>query len=74
VFGTANASVTTVLRMRDGETIIIGGLKIKNRDYETMRLPLLGDIPLIGALFGRTEINITESQLIILMTVHLVGS
>jgi len=74
VFGTANASVNTVLRMRDGETIILGGLKIKNRDYETMRLPLLGDIPLIGALFGRTEISITESQLIILMTVHMVGS
>ena len=74
VFGTANASISTVLRMRDGETIILGGLKVKNRDYRTNRLPILGDIPFIGALFGTTEINITENQLIILMTVHLVGS
>ncbi|MCK4719121.1 type II and III secretion system protein, partial [bacterium] len=74
IFGTATANISTVLRMRDGETIILGGLKIKNRDYQTARLPLLGDIPLIGALFGKTIINITESQLIILMTVHMVGS
>jgi len=74
IFGTANSSISTVLRMRDGETIILGGLKIKNRDETRNRIPLLGDIPFIGAIFGNTTIVTTESQLIILMTVHLVGN
>ena len=74
VFGTANASITTVLRMRDGETIILGGLRTRIRDYETRRIPLLGDLPLIGPLFGRTQIQKQDSNLVIIMTVHLVGT
>jgi len=74
VFGTANASVTTILRMRDGETIILGGLRTRIRDYKTARIPLLGDLPLIGPLFGRTEISKQESNLVIIMTVHMVGN
>ena len=74
VFGTANAQITTVLRIRDGETIILGGLRTRIRDVETRRVPLLGDIPLIGPLFGRTVINKQESNLVIIVTVHLISS
>ncbi len=74
VFGTANATITTVLRIRDGETIILGGLRTRIYDVERRQIPLLGDIPIIGALFGRTEINKQESNLVIIVTVHLISS
>lgn len=74
VFGTATAAISTVLRMRDGETIVLGGLRTRIHDVTKRRLPFLGDLPLIGPLFGRTTINETDSNLIIIMTVHLVGA
>jgi type II secretory pathway component GspD/PulD (secretin) len=74
VFGTATASISTVLRMRDGETIILGGMRTRIHDVTKRQIPLLGDLPLIGPLFGRTTINNTDSNLIIIMTIHLVGN
>jgi hypothetical protein len=73
VWGTVNNQVNTTLRMRDGETIVLGGMTTRNRDVNKKYVPLLGDIPIIGQLFGRTTIIEIESQLVILMTVHLVG-
>jgi hypothetical protein len=74
VFGTATAAINTVLRMRDGETIILGGLRTRIHDVTRHQIPLLGDLPLIGPLFGQTTINNTDSNLVIIMTVHLVGA
>ena len=73
VFGTVNTQVQTTLRLRDGETIVLGGLTTRNRDVNKKYVPLLGDIPLIGQLFGRKTVIETESQLVVLITVHLVG-
>jgi len=74
IFGTVNTQIATTLRLRDGETIILGGLTTRNRDVNKKYLPLLGDIPLIGQLFGRKTVIETESQLVVLITVHLVGN
>ncbi|MDX8398866.1 MAG: hypothetical protein R8K20_01300 [Gallionellaceae bacterium] len=62
--GTRNAE--TFMLLRDGETAILGGL-IRDEDRKTrLRVPLLGDIPLVGALFtssddtgGRTDVLLT---------------
>jgi len=44
-------STTSVVRIKDGETVIIGGL-IRNESSETVtKLPILGDIPILGKLF-----------------------
>ncbi|MCD6216819.1 type II and III secretion system protein, partial [bacterium] len=74
IWGTVNNQVSTTLRLRDGETIILGGMTTRNRDVNKKYLPLLGDIPLIGQFFGRKSVIETESQLVILLTVHLVGN
>ena len=73
IFGTVNTQVSTTLRLRDGETIILGGLTTHNKDVSKKYLPLLGDIPLIGQFFGRKSVIEVDSQLIVLITVHLVG-
>ncbi|MEO7993599.1 MAG: type II and III secretion system protein, partial [bacterium] len=74
VFGTTNTQVSTTLRLRDGETIVIGGLTRRDHDVNKQYIPFLGDIPIIGALFGRKEVIDVNSQLVVLITTHLVGS
>jgi type II secretory pathway component GspD/PulD (secretin) len=56
----------------DGEVAVIGGL---TRDEETRiigKIPLLGDIPILGNLFKKTQINHTKSDLIIFIIPHIV--
>ena len=57
----------SIIRVRNGEVAVIGGL-MKDRSGESRdRLPLLGEIPFFGALFGRTEKSWTKSELVILL-------
>ena len=44
-----------MLNLKDGESVIIGGL-IKDEERNTVdKIPLLGDIPLLGKLFSKTD-------------------
>ncbi|MEL6822381.1 MAG: hypothetical protein AAFP70_11510, partial [Calditrichota bacterium] len=59
------------VRLRDGETIVLGGL-IQEIDSESVkRIPLLGRIPLIGKLFSNTSRTKVKSELIIYVTPRL---
>lgn len=58
--------------VKDGQTIMIGGLK-KNYDQEVfVGLPLLSSLPFIGNWFGRTEIRQESRDIMILITPHIV--
>jgi MSHA biogenesis protein MshL len=58
----------TVLRVPDGTTIVIGGL-VQTSELERQRkIPLLGDIPLIGYLFRNSEIEERRRELLIFLT------
>ena len=61
-------SVSTQVTVKDGETIALGGIISENRIYSRSRVPLLGDIPGIGLLFGSTSYSVTRTELIILLT------
>ena len=43
------------VRVRDGETLIIGGLNQERTTEQLDKMPILGDIPFLGALFRRTD-------------------
>ena len=61
----------TTLRTRDGETIIIGGLTQRQADETKSRIPLLGDLPVIGGLFrGKTK-GKSNTELVILIRPRL---
>ena len=64
-------SVKTVLRIKQGETIYLGGL-IKIKEGETItKIPLLGDIPFIGAFFrfkDKEATNNSERELLVFIT------
>jgi type II secretory pathway component GspD/PulD (secretin) len=65
-------SATTNLVVQDNQTIIIGGL-IKEDVQKTRRgIPLLYKIPLLGYLFGNTTENYVKTELIMLLTPHVI--
>ena len=63
---------STIVRLRDGETAIIGGLISEETAETERRIPLLGKIPLIGAAF-RSKANLrARTELVIFLTPRLV--
>lgn len=63
--------VETNVTIRDGETVVIGGLITSRKSEGVNKVPLLGDIPLIGALFRSTGISEQKTELLIVMTVDV---
>lgn len=56
------------LRIRDGQTLILSGI-IQERDQTTVsKIPILGDIPILGALFRSTERENQRNEVIVLLT------
>jgi len=66
-------STKSVVRIKDGETVIIGGL-IRNENVETItKLPILGDIPLLGAFFRHKDKSKgRERELLVFITPHII--
>lgn len=59
------------IRVKDGETIVIGGL-IKNEDTRSRsRVPLLGYLPIVGYLFGNKSVDLTQTELAVFITPHI---
>ena len=62
----------TRLLLDDGETMVIGGLTLSEVERSETGIPLLMDIPVVGALFRTTKTRETKQDLIILVTPHIV--
>jgi general secretion pathway protein D len=65
-------SADTVVITPDGQTVVIGGLMENDKETSTSKIPLLGDIPLLGALFRTTSKSDDKNELMIFMTPHIV--
>ena len=63
--------VSTNITIRDGETIVIGGLITTRRSEGVSKVPFFGDLPLIGVLFRTTDVSETQTELLIAMTVDV---
>ena len=66
--------VETTLICRDGQSVAIGGIITENNSLSKKRIPVLGDIPIIGALFGTTSKVYTRTEIIFLITPSVVHS
>ena len=64
-------SVNTAVRVKDGETIVIGGLMQKKKSETKKKIPFLGDVPYIGGMFRSTSHNEEESEVLIMITPHI---
>lgn len=65
-------SVNTELTVKDGETIAMGGIIQENKLLSKNRVPLLGDIPGLGLVFGTTSYTTSRTELIALITPHVI--
>jgi len=65
-------SVETVLNIRDGETVIIGGLIADQDRTSVTKVPGLGDIPVLGKLFSDTGKNKISTDIVMTITPHIV--
>ena len=66
-------SATTAVSVQDGQTIVIGGLISTEDNQRVTKIPWLGDIPYIGALFKRTKKTRVRSELLIILTPHVIN-
>ena len=69
VFSTRTSE--TKVAIRDGQTIVIGGLMQDQTTESVSKVPLLGDIPLLGNLFRRTIQGTDKTELLIFLTPHV---
>jgi type II secretory pathway component GspD/PulD (secretin) len=64
-------SVNTMVRVKDSETITIGGLTMKSEKKIENRVPLLGSIPILSYLFKYSRKEVREYELVIFITPHI---
>lgn len=59
--------IESMLRLRSGEIAVLGGLMEDRVDHDTGRIPLLGDIPVLGELFTRRDNAVRRTELLIFL-------
>jgi pilus assembly protein CpaC len=64
--------VKTVVELGDGQSFAIAGLLQENIRETVAKYPVLGDIPILGALFRSTSFQKDETELVVIVTPHLV--
>ncbi|HYG26526.1 MAG TPA: hypothetical protein VD906_06445, partial [Caulobacteraceae bacterium] len=69
--GLTVSRTSTTVSLRDGETFAIAGLFQQEYANNARQVPLLGDIPIIGALFKSSRWRRRESELVVLVTPRL---
>jgi general secretion pathway protein D len=67
----AKRSAASRVAVRDGQTIVIGGLIEDQKTENIKKVPLLGDIPLVGRLFQRSVKEKTKTELLIFLTPYV---
>ena len=65
--------VITNVMVRDGKTIVLGGLFKERTALNRSQVPLLGDLPLVGDLFRGTDDTSERVELIVLLTPHIIA-
>jgi type II secretory pathway component GspD/PulD (secretin) len=63
----------SIVKVLDGETVILGGLIHKDKTVAFKKLPILGDIPILGALFrSKNQTRDLDRELLVFITPHIV--
>ena len=68
----SNESTKTRVLIKDGDTLVIAGLITDQVTETKKKTPILGDIPIVGLAFTKTEESVTKTDLIIFITPHIV--
>ncbi len=68
----AKRTADTVVATPNGQTVVIGGLMEDNKTEVVKKVPVLGDIPLLGLAFRRTQKENSKTELLIFLTPYVV--
>jgi len=71
---TAKRKAQTVISMKSGSTIVIGGLIRDDKTTIEKKIPLVGDLPLVGGLFKFQRDRLQKTNLLIFITPHVMGN
>jgi len=69
---TSQRQATTVVSMKDGSTVVIGGLIRDDKTTSEKKIPLIGDIPVVGNLFKFQRERLEKTNLLMFITPHVV--
>ena len=69
----ATRRAESTIKVKDGQTVVIGGLIETKLIKSLFKIPLLGDLPLVGKAFRTKSNSNTKTNLIILLTVHILN-
>ena len=64
----AKRSVSTQVRVKNSETVVLGGVMKTSRSNTKSKVPLLGDLPILGPLFRKTADSEAKSELLVFVT------
>lgn len=65
---TANRTANITMRVKDGDTMVLAGLLREDEQKTTTKIPLLGDIPIIGHLFKTESSQKSKNEVVIMVT------
>jgi type II secretory pathway component GspD/PulD (secretin) len=69
----ATRDTQTSVHLHDNETLVIGGLIQESTQHQETKIPILGDLPLIGRAFRNQNTTSTRNELIIVVTPHVLS-
>ena len=68
-----SSQLTTSVLIEDGQTVVLGGLMKDTTTTQRSKVPVLGDLPLVGPLFRQTEETNTRKNLLIFITARVLA-
>ncbi|HOP52439.1 MAG TPA: type II and III secretion system protein, partial [Synergistales bacterium] len=63
--------VQTIVRVRDGEPFVVGGLFNENKSENVWKIPIISEIPLLGELFKGKNTSVTKSEVIMVVVPYI---
>ena len=64
--------INTIALVKSGQTVVLGGLRKKEVSQQTNKIPLLGDLPVLGALFRFQGEATTNSEIVVFITPRII--
>jgi general secretion pathway protein D len=71
---TTKRSAKTTVLVKNGDTVVLGGMMQETVNNNESKIPLLGDIPLLGHLFKFSSVSRVKTNLLIFLTPHIIKS
>src|SRR6185437_13852528 len=71
-YATLDRTAKTTAVVADGDTVVLGGLVSDETDSTVAKIPVLGDIPLLGWLFKSSTTQIKKVNLLVFVTPHII--